>query len=127
MREIEFRAIGSVDTNWYYGQYSKCNSYKETVDCIIDDENNFIEIDFETVGQFTGLLDKNGKKIFEGDIIRTRHNYHANEVSEGKVYFDEFQWFGACDYLDYIANNCYVEVIGNIHEKEEQKCDDPGV
>ena len=73
MIERKFRAIGSEDSTMYFGQYVKCNSYQENAECIVDEENYFIEIDPDTIGQFTGLHDKTGKNEgYEFDIVRVR-------------------------------------------------------
>ena len=77
----------------------------------------------ETVGQFTGMTDKNGTKIFEGDIVRhidtTRH---VVEVVNSEVYFDtEMLEFGLrySNELFHCQVNNEFEVIGNIHDNKE--------
>ena len=85
----------------------------------------------ETVGQYTGLTDKNGKKIFEGDIVLfqdespTNYEYHdCTEMRCGEITFDDGQF--------YLTNRIAVEmgdliydgkldgeIIGNIHDNPE--------
>ena len=66
--------------------------------------------------QFTGLEDKNGKEICDGDILKA---YPNNTMYIGKVYYEDGQWFGACDYLYYSVAYSGAEVIGNIYENQE--------
>lgn len=68
MREIIFRAKRKDNGEWVQGYLVKMFSALNIIDK--NNENIVYEIIPETVGQFTSLTDKNGKKIFEGDIVR---------------------------------------------------------
>ena len=81
----------------------------------------------ETVGQFTGFTDKNGKRIFEGDIIRkTNQGRHpkiftANIRTNFRV--NEEVYYGPCDHF---TESCEYEIIGNIHDNPELMKDGEG-
>lgn len=111
MREILFR--GKNKCKWFYGDLRHLNDGRVTI--CQDGEPFPYEVYPETVGQFTGLTDKNGRKIFEGDILKA-NNGHIGYVafSEGgfvKAYRCHF------NFTNLYGDN--QEVIGNIHDNPE--------
>jgi uncharacterized phage protein (TIGR01671 family) len=127
MREILFRGKRKDNGEWIEGylyqyQAKLLMSYEVIeVPSFSDPAGNWIykedEIVPETVGQFTGLLDKQGKKIFEGDIIKSGDDVMVvswnNKFASFCLDKDGWafsHWFGES------CNPQNVEVIGNIHD-----------
>ena len=78
-------------------------------------ETEVVEVISETVGQYTGLTDKNGREIFEGDIVRRKERLFTVKYSTEQARFLAFRPNGL---HDPIAVK-YCEVIGNIHDNPE--------
>ncbi len=117
MREILFRGKRVDNGEWVEGYYSPVNIP------ITGNMGHFInvggyravEIDPETVGQYTGLNDKNGKKIFEGDIVKFGNNTYEIRFIEK---YSRFAGTNAhCVFASFLLNTS--EIIGNIHDNPE--------
>ena len=126
MREIKFR--GKCCDTWYYGNLEikrKITDEKTFENYSISgiNETGFCGIIPETIGQFTGLHDKNGKEIYEGDIIK--FVYCPDSINwriTGVVRFKYAQFFiDADDGREYhITNAENGEVVGNIHDEKKK-------
>jgi len=141
MREIKFRGK-DYQGNWHYGSlviYNNGtfaiaqNDTTWTDDGFHNDDFELVEVKQETLGQFMGLLDKNDKEIYEGDIVEWQQYGFMGQKTEtikGVVYFDtdcgayglntgfvkDFSWlrifYNGVDLGD-------ITVIGNIHDNPE--------
>lgn len=137
MREILFRgkAANRIDGrayrtsykngDWVYGLLTDVENYAGFSEMTNTNGVSGIEVDKNTVGQFTGLTDKNGKKIFEGDIVKDEQSSMFGSVvyatpADG---FDGVAGFMVNDVDDGLQNyngfwHC-VEIVGNIHDNPE--------
>ena len=131
MREILFRGKRYDDGSWVEGYLihdEYCNTHIPYIGYLFDagHDVDIAEIILGTVGQFTGLTDKNGKKIFEGDIIKIPDDYDEFGINAGAVYEVYFAFGGfrlkpkrsnAKGF--WLEDDKTVEIIGNIHENPE--------
>lgn len=122
MREILFRGKRSDTGEWVEGYY--CRGFrwagdKSPTPAIQEaDGYSFREIIPETVGQYTGLTDKNGMKIFEGDIIAGKTGVFGIRWSKTICCFVAGENFSIRPYMNQGTMQDY-EVIGNIHDNPE--------
>ena len=128
MREILFRGKRKEMGEWIYGWLGHLHSYNPQAKSIssiyfteitedYESRSNII-VDYKTVGQYTGLTDKNGKKIFEGDICKHRSNYSGDFVISIVTYTDG-QFLSMVNENSGFNLSDKLEVIGNIHDNPE--------
>ena len=133
MRTIKFRgkrAYGGAD--WKYGNL--CGATHCIIEEIIEDKyrektywTSHTQVIPETVGQFTGLWDKNGREIYEGDILKVY--YYGKSKVFGVVRFDDARFYIDDEFqsdelrvkgpMTKLFARYQFEVIGNIHDNPE--------
>lgn len=134
MRDIKFRGKTLDDGRWVYGSLIISKPFVDGVrEAWIREETilplgtistptaNFIRVDTKTVGQYTGLKGKNGREVYEGDILLQKDTRLI-------VKWDDRHAMYKCFFVD-LAENYYnlddtyirdfFEVVGNIHENPE--------
>ena len=144
MRTIVFRAKGDDEQTkdrWFHGSYYQTDDtiycFKEDYDAHPDNTKHYIlfdesmdwglpnrklqaSIDPNTLGQYTGRVDKNGKRVFEGDIVKA-HDILDDFDFIGCVEFENCSFVIVADdvMLFYRWTDYEVEVIGNIYDNPE--------
>ena len=143
MREILFRGKRIDNGEWVEGYCWTNGIGNHFIKVIKDKDNNFVgnaitndfEVNPETVGQYTGIEDANGKKIFEGDVIKTTLGGSVFAVKIGECFPEPVKkyclHYGIKKHTVYclhsydkqgeylFEDNRAFEVIGNIHDNPE--------
>jgi len=119
MREIKFRGKRIDNGEWVYGGVLIAEG-KAAI--ISTDPMTFTLVRPETVGQFTGLKDKDGREIWEGDVLKVRDPYNDNWSTDGAPVVFSYGYVGGWviqkdgDSLNIGTRQQHVEIVGNIHE-----------
>lgn len=125
MREILFRGKRMDNGEWEYGYLYGIWEQRYILWRMTNNVHNMVEVDPETICQYTGLTDKNGKKIWEGDILEGHlDDKFPEDVTREKVIWHENGWKteeSRCDdkaYLDEFDTENF-EVVGNVFDNPE--------
>lgn len=122
MREIKFRGR-HLSGQWYYGNLIR----KQTEYIICDIEDGSAEdVEEETVGQFTGLYDKSGKEVYEGDILKIFYHgkskvFGIAKYTDTRFYIDD-NWnidHSSSRPMNEMFDRYEFEVIGNVYDNPE--------
>lgn len=149
MREIKFKGKRKDNGTWVFGylfnplRFNLAYILEDCSNDVAEDTNysgawsfpedliTSIEVDIKTVAQYTGLHDKNGKEIYEGDILKLWRSVGAKGQLRGEYYYplpveycEAWTQFVAVDKANKIQHGIFqefgaFEVIGNIYENPE--------
>lgn len=124
MRRIKFRGrsinyVAANDSYWAYGLL--VNDDPPEIEC---DDGDIYRVNDNTVGQFTGLTDSNGKEIYEGDVVRFELPPMVltdEKTAVGAVVYEYGQFLVIIHAMRFtifsVINDC--AVIGNVHDNPE--------
>lgn len=122
MRTIKFRGYNRKNKEWLYGFYLQNRGAHFVCPDEFANGKTWVdyEVDPETVGQFTGLHDKNGKEIYEGDIIQ-------GTLMNNKKLIGLAMFYGGCFFFkctnghsdEYLVHINDKIIISNIHDNSE--------
>lgn len=119
MREILFRGKRIDNGEWVEGYLYGIWEQRYILWGMTNNVPNMVEVDPETICQYTGLNDKNGKKIFEGDIVTVPNDDELYSVTWDE---DTAAWGLNAEALVYTFGNFWgyeVEVVGNVYDNPD--------
>lgn len=133
MREILFRGKRCNENEWAYGFYVKADRHwhergvhKDWIVCGAISNGGWFNMQDkyavkpETLGQYTGLKDKDGKWIFEGDVVRGIDRLNKGLKIYGYISHENGSFVIVGDFMTHYRWLDYeVEIIGNIHDNPE--------
>lgn len=132
MRQIKFRAKCRFPDEWVYGSLMSWKDGRNSLYIYQEDTGYWImirHISPDTIGQFTGLFDKNGREIYEGDIINIHDSHETCGIVEYRINAAAFVLCrdkvknrhkgDGIDYQLYAGRQKRYEIIGNIHDNPE--------
>lgn len=122
MREILFRGKRVDNDEWVEGYYvasMPLNAKKVNRHLIIENtrKGTTFLINPDTLGQFIGMFDKNGRKIFEGDILKVEYSDEKGDYCESQCIIKDMTDYMALWKLD---TSHTIEVIGNIYDDKRK-------
>ncbi|MEK5500963.1 YopX family protein [Bacillus sp. FSL M8-0168] len=126
MREIKFRGKPIEDygdIKWFYGGIDL--NHDDKLAYISTPYNGHVPVEWESIGQYTGLKDDTGREIYEGDVVKFKSVYYENKIMKAVVKFKDslgaFVFDMGDDQGTWIMNASMreIEVIGNIYENPD--------